>query len=71
MEAFVFLQTAQNGRQLRSRLEYILSVPQRERLPYFLRLRPCLGKSASRRTRGGRVGMSDFLSSLMKRGVHT
>jgi hypothetical protein len=28
MEAFVFLQTAENGRQLRSRLEHILKVPQ-------------------------------------------
>lgn len=69
MEAFVFLQTAQNGRQLCSRLESILNVSQRVRLWYFLRLRHCLGKAASRLARGGRVRMSDFLSSLMKRGV--
>src|SRR5574341_503133 len=60
-----------NGRQLHSRLESILNVPQRVRRWYFLRLRPCLGNGASRRAKGGRVRMSDFLSSLMKRGVHT
>lgn len=71
MEAFVFLQTVQNGHQLRSGIESILNISQRVCRGYFLRLRPCLGKGASRRARGGRVRMSDFLSSLMKRGVHT
>jgi hypothetical protein len=41
MEAFVFLQTAENDRQLRSRLEDILNVPQRVRLRCLLHLRPC------------------------------
>lgn len=41
MEAFVFLQTAENDRQLRSRLEDILNVPQRVRLRCLLNLTPC------------------------------
>ena len=46
MEAFVFLQTAENDRQLRSRLEHILDVPQR------VRLRPCWTSVLSSLNRG-------------------
>ncbi len=40
MEAFVFLRTAENGRELRSRLEGILNVPQKVRLRRLLCLPP-------------------------------
>lgn len=44
MEAFVFLQTDDNSRELRSRLETFVNVPLRVRLRAFLRLQPFLGK---------------------------